>query len=150
MRTYDCFGSYDPSSSNKAAVIDISIRRSDLGNYEFKYYNITNDGQNGLVICFKSTDSNYNGELNNKDLDFHTINVDLDNNIDIEELEDAFDFSKPIYVITYHDDNVNAYEDFAKDWISWLKNYNIAKDWEDNLPPPFVPARSGFGSLKRM
>ncbi|QYJ68131.1 hypothetical protein [Flavobacterium litorale] len=147
MKTYNCFGYHHP---NHTANLEISIPN---GNYDYELCNVSTNGWNGLVVNLMLRNNDPGHGLQNPNMDFETVQIDLSkvDKIGAENVND-FDYTKPIIVFTHHTKDTNAYASHNEYCYTELKNRNVldASILEGICNSVAGPAKSGYGTLKKI
>lgn len=139
MKTYDGFGMYTPTNL-KDVKFYLSVPHE---KYRFEFANISNKGRNGIVISFKIDPDDPDTELKNPELNFEEVTLDLEliESLKVPDMEvESFDYSKPIYVYTYHDADITKYLANTIDCFHKLCDYNSSSE---------RGSKSGIGGLKK-
>jgi hypothetical protein len=153
MNVYSGFGKYE---ADKTALVDICLPQPvnlPGDGYKYQFFNISNVSNNALVIFLKKNNDS-GATLPATSLNYEAVTLNLDT---VTLFEDAgieaslFDYSKNIYLITYHEANPAAYPALAKQLFQNLNT--IVATGIITLAAPSIasgPGKSGSGGIKKM
>ncbi|AXG75062.1 hypothetical protein DVK85_12810 [Flavobacterium arcticum] len=147
METYNCFGYH---YSNHLAKLEVALPKED---YDYEYCNISTSNWNGLVISLKMKIDDPGHGLDNPDMNFETLLIDLDKVSKISSPHAAsFDYSKPIIVFIYHHKDTNSYATNDMFCHTELCNRTTidASILKGICQSVAGPAKIGVGSLERL
>ncbi|OIQ20096.1 MAG: hypothetical protein BM557_05335 [Flavobacterium sp. MedPE-SWcel] len=147
METYNCFGYH---YANHQAQLEISLPNEV---YDYEYCNISSNNWNGLVISLKKNQNDTGAGLDNPNMDFQTLLVDLTKVPKLTgEVINDYDHTKPTIVFIYHNKDVSEYHANNVFCHKELSNRNVidALILKEICGAVAGPAKAGVGSLRRV